>query len=220
MVEANKYQVFPLDPRNSERGDPNLRPSLTEGRKQFVYYAGAGHLPNSLAPKTINRSYTIAAYVNIPVGGAEGVLVAQGGLTAGYSLFLKSGRPTYTYRYFNRQLTTIAGSKPLAVGPVVIRLEFVYDGGGLGKGATAALFVNGMKVGEARIPQTVSVSYSFDETFDTGQDTSTPVGDYDAPFKFTGSIQKIEIDTAPQNLSAGDKKKFDEQSATIEAVKQ
>ena len=220
VVEANKYQVFPLDPRNAERGDPNLRPSLTEGRKQFVYYAGAGHLPNSLAPNTINRSYTITAYVNIPAGGAEGVLVAQGGLTAGYSLFLKSGRPTYTYRYFNRQLTTIAGSKPLAVGPVVIRLEFVYDGGGLGKGATAALFVNGMKVGEARIPQTVSVSYSFDETFDTGQDTSTPVGDYDAPFKFTGSIQKIEIDTAPQNLSAGDKKKFDEQSATIEAVKQ
>jgi arylsulfatase A-like enzyme len=220
VIEGKKYQVFPLDPRTGERADPNLRPNLTEGRKQFVYYAGAGHLLSSLAPNTINRSHTITAYVNIPAGWVEGVLVAQGGLTAGYSLFLKSGRPTYTYRYFNRQLTTIADPKPLPVGPAVIRLEFLYDGEGVGKGATAYLFVNGKKVGEARIPQTVSVSYSFDETFDTGEDTSTPVGNYVAPFKFTGSIQKIEIDTAPQNLSASDKKRLDEQSATIEAVKE
>ncbi|MGH9704473.1 MAG: arylsulfatase [Candidatus Acidiferrales bacterium] len=219
-AEANKYQVFPLDPRSGERADPNLRPSLTQGRKQFVYYSGAGHLLSSLAPNTLNRSYTITAYVTIPTGRAEGVLVAQGGLTDGFTLFMKSGKPIFTYRYFNGKLSSIRGPKALLAGPAVIRLEFVYDGGGIGKGATASLFVNGMKVGEARIPETVAVNYSFDETFDTGQDTGTPVGEYAAPFKFTGSIQRIEIDTAPQNLTANDRKKLEERLAAIEAVKQ
>ena len=88
-----------------------MRPSLTEGRKQFVYYAGAGHLLSSLAPNTLNRSYTITAYVNIPASRAEGVLVAQGGLTDGYTLFMKAGKPTFTYRYFNRQLTSISRTR-------------------------------------------------------------------------------------------------------------
>lgn len=220
VMEGKRYQVFPLDPRNAERGNPNLRPSLTEGRKQFVYYAGAGHLLSSLAPNTLNRSFTITAYVNIPAGGAEGVLVAQGGVTAGYTLFMKAGKPVFTYRYFNRQLTSISSPKALAPGLAVIRLEFVYYGSGIGKGATATLVVNGNKVGAAKIPETVPVSYSFDETFDTGQDTGAPVGDYIAPFKFTGGIQKIEVDTDPQNLSAVDREKLNERAATIEAVKQ
>jgi arylsulfatase len=189
-VEAKRNQVYPLDPR---MGGRQARPAGTH----FSYFAGTGHLYVSLTPAYENHSHTIAAYVDIPAGGADGVLLANGGESGGFSLFLKNGKPTYTYNYFGRRIITIAAAAALPPGPAKIALRFGYDGGGRGKGAEATLLVNDQEVGEARIPETVPMAFSFDDTFDVGEDSASPVGDYLGPFPFTGVIHHIDFDILP-----------------------
>jgi arylsulfatase A-like enzyme len=189
-TEAKRNQVYPLDPR---MGGRQARPAGTH----FSYFAGTGHLYVSLTPAYENHSHTIAAYVDIPAGGADGVLIADGGESGGFSLFLKDGKPTYTYNYFGRRITTIAAPSALPPGPVKILLRFAYDRGGPGKGAMATLLVNDQSVGEARIPETVPMAFSFDDTFDVGEDSASPVGDYQGPFPFTGVIHHIDFDILP-----------------------
>ena len=189
-VEAKRNQVYPLDPR---MGGRQARPTGTH----FSYYAGTGHLYVSLTPAYENHSHTIAAYVDIPSRGADGVLLANGGESGGFSLFLKNGKPTYTYNYFGRRITTIAAAAALPPGPAKIALRFGYDGGGRGKGAEATLLVNDQEVGEGRIPETVPMAFSFDDTFDVGEDSASPVGDYLGPFPFTGVIHHIDFDILP-----------------------
>ena len=135
--------------------------------------------------------------LDVPAGGAEGVLVADGGLSSGYALYVKDGRATYTYNYFRRDVTTIASQDVLAPGPHTIELRFVYDGGGRGKGADVTLTVDGRDAGHARLARTVPTIYSYDETFDVGEDTATPVGPYQSPFAFTGTLRKVELHTEP-----------------------
>src|SRR6185436_13732609 len=113
---------------------------------------------------TRNRTHTFTAYVDIHATGEDGVLVAEGGTASGYSLYIKNGRPSYTYNYFRREVTTITAKEPLPIGKSVIELRFVYDGGGLGKGATIILVVNGKIVDQARLSRTVPRAYSFEET--------------------------------------------------------
>ena len=125
------------------------------------------------------------------------MLVADGGVSAGYALYVKNGRPTYTYNYFRREVTTLAAPDRLPVGRSVIQLHFAYDGGGEGKGATVTLSVNGVKTGEARLAHTVPRVYSYDETFDVGEDSASPVGDYAAPFRFTGTLERLELRSEP-----------------------
>ena len=204
-VEAAKYNVLPLDDRFIERANPSLRPSLIAGRTKFTYFPGAVRIPESSSPYVKNRSHTITAFVEIPEGGADGVLVAAGGTVGGYTLYIKDGRPTYEYNWFTQIRTKVTSSEKLQPGPATIRVEFKYDGGGVGKGGMATLFVNDKKVGEGRIEKTVPGRYSADETFDTGMDTGSPVSaDYESPFAFTGSLKKVEIDIAPANLSSKD----------------
>jgi hypothetical protein len=167
------------------------------GRPFYTFYPGATHLYDALAPGTRNRSHTFTAYVDIGTSGTNGVLVAEGGLAAGYTLYIKDGRPSYAYNYFRREVTTISGKDPLPGGKSVIELRFDYDGGGTGKGANVTLSVNGVKVAEARLAQMVPRAYSFEETFDVGEDTASPVGPYQAPFAFTGTLEKIELRSAP-----------------------
>ncbi len=211
-IEAEKYQVLPLDDRLAERMNPANRPSLVEGRTAFTYFAGARLPDSTAAPSTQNRSHTIAAYLDIPKGGAEGVLVAAGGITGGFSLYVKDGQPVYEYNLVSQQRTTITGEEKLAPGHNVVRVEFLYDGGGLGKGATVSLFVNDKKVGQGRMNVTQWVGkYSGDETFDIGQDSGTPVCEgYSAPYRFTGTIKKVVIDSQPAKLSAADQQKLEE----------
>ena len=204
-VEAEKYQVLPLDDRLSERFNPALRPSLIAGRTVFDYYPGS-RIPDSSAAPTQNRSHTITAYLDVPSGGADGVLVAVGGTVGGFSLYVKDGRPVYEYNLGSLQRTTIKGAGPLKPGPNVVRMEFRYDGGGLGKGATVSLLVNDRNVGEGRINATNWIGkYSADETFDIGEDSGSPVSDdYAAPSRFSGTIRKVVIDVEPANLTAAD----------------
>jgi hypothetical protein len=188
--QARANQVYPLDPRFGGR---QPRP---EG-SHFTYYTGTGHLYLSLTPQYENHSHTITASIDVPEHGANGVLLADGGIGGGFSLFLKDGKPTYTYNYFQQQITTLAASDALPPGPAKIVLKFAYDGGGRGKGAVATLLVNDRAVGEARIPNTAPNAFSFEDTFDVGEDSASPVGDYQSPFPFTGTIHRINLDIAP-----------------------
>ncbi len=188
--EAKRNHVYPLDPRTAGRQE---RPAGSH----FTYYTGTGHLYLSLTPAYENHSHTIAAYVQIPAGGANGVLMADGGESGGFSLFLKDGKPAYTYNYFGHRITTIASGEALPPGPAKIVLHFAYDGGGRGKGAEATLLVNDRAVAQARLPETVPIAFSFDDTFDVGQDSASPVGDYKSPFPFTGVLRHIDFDILP-----------------------
>ncbi len=204
-VEAGKYQVLPLDDRLAERVDPTLRPSLIEGQTKYTYYPGKVCIPENSAAQTKNRSHTITAYVDMPQGGADGVLVAAGGVVGGYTLYIKDGRPTYEYNYITQVRNKVTSSETLPSGQNTIRMEFHYDGGGLGKGGTAALFVNDTKVGECRIEMTCWGRFSADETFDIGEDTGSPVSAaYASPNRFGGTIRKVVIDIQPVNLSDAD----------------
>ncbi|MBS1823484.1 MAG: arylsulfatase [Acidobacteria bacterium] len=186
-TEAKKNHVYPLDPRIAGRQE------RVRG-KHFTYYAKTGHLYLSMTPQYENHSHAITAYVDIPAGGADGVLLADGAEGGGFSLFIKNGRPTYTYNFFQRTITTIAAHDPLPPGPAKIRMQFDYDGGGVGKGALASLYVNDKLVDKARIEHTVPLAFSFEDTFDVGEDSASPVGNYESPFPFTGIIRHVDFD--------------------------
>jgi len=203
-VEAKKYDVLPLDDRFAERGDPRLRPSLIEGRTDFTYYPGATRIPEPSAANTKNASHTITATIEVPQGGADGVLVAEGGAAGGYTLYVKDGKPVYEYNYFAHERYKVAGSETLPPGPARIRLEFKYDGNGFGRGGTASLFVNDRKVCEGRIDKTCPSRFGA-ESFDVGMDAGSPVSEeYRSPFAYAGTLRKVEIHLAPAALSASD----------------
>src|SRR5262249_4116375 len=208
-IEATKYNVLPLDDRFIERADPAMRPSLIAGRTKFTYFPGVRRVPESSSPNVKNKSHTITVDVEIPKGGADGVLVAAGGNVGGYALFVKDGKLRYEYNYFTVERSKIASKDGVTPGKHTVRFEFKYDGGGVGKGGTGTLFVDDNEVAKGRIDKTILGRFSADETFDTGEDTGSPVSDtYKSPFRFGGKIKKIEIDLAPEKLGAADLKKL------------
>jgi arylsulfatase len=198
-AEAAKYNVLPLDDRAIERADPTIRPSLTRGRTRFTYYAGMKRIPEGSAPPTRNRDFSVTADVAIPSGGAEGVLGTMGGRFGGWGLSLLDSVPRFDYRASNvpKHRYRIAGKDKLAPGKHTIRFDFKYDGGGVGKGATGILSVDGQEVARGRMEVTVDFRFSLDECFDVGEDTGTPVADDYAdrmPFRFTGTLRRLVID--------------------------
>jgi arylsulfatase len=199
MREAIKYNVLPLDDRKLERLKAALvgRPDLMAGRMSLTVYDGMTGMSENVFINTKNRSHTITAEVNIPRGGAKGVILAQAGRFGGWSLYLKDGKPTYTYNFLGLKRFTIAAKQSVPVGKATIRYEFAYDGGGIGKGGMGTLFVNGTKVAEGRIEHTQGIIFSIEEGTDVGQDGETPVVEnygIPAPYKFTGKINKVTID--------------------------
>ena len=190
--EGKKFGVFPLDDRLAGRLDVKLRPSWTSGRNQFVFYEGMTGLPEGTAPNVKNKSHSISADVIIPNNGAEGVLLATGGGTGGYVLYVQDNKLTYEYDWFGYDRYTVT-STDLPTGKVNLRMDFKYDGGGAGKGGLVTLFVNGNKAGEGRIEKTIPGRFSLD-TMDVGMDQNAPVGnDYQPPFKFSGTIEKVTL---------------------------
>jgi arylsulfatase A-like enzyme len=199
MKEAAKYKVLPIDDRSLERLNPTLvgRPDLMAGRTSLTVYEGMIGMSENVFINTKNRSHTITAEVTIPQGGGNGAILCQAGRFGGWSLYLKDGKPTYTYNYLGLQRFTVAGATALPAGKATIRYEFVYDGGGLGKGGMGTILINGEKVAEGRIDQTQPMAFSGDEGADVGEDGETPVvEDYGIapPYKFTGTIAKVTID--------------------------
>jgi hypothetical protein len=124
-----------------------------------------------------NKSHAVTAQLVVPGGGTHGVIVAQGGAFGGWSLYTSDGRPAYCYNLFGLQRFKVYGEQPLPAGEHQVRMEFAYDGGGLGKGGTVSLYVDGAKVGEGRVEGTVPMLFSADETTDVGSDSATPVSD-------------------------------------------
>jgi arylsulfatase len=214
--EAEKYNVLPIDNSRIERLDVSLRPSLTRGREQFTYFPGLVRIPEGAAPDLKNKSYQIKAEVEIPKGGAEGVLITHGGRFSGWGLYLLEGRPVFHYNLADVARYSVAGRDALTPGKHTLLFDFKYDGGGLGKGGTGTLRVDGKAVATGRIDRTLAFRLSLDETLDCGEDTGTAVsGDYHVPFKFTGTLKKVVIDLTPEKLAAEDEQKLKEGEAAI-----
>lgn len=205
-AEAKKYNVYPLDSSFAERGDVRLRPSLTRGRSEFTYYPGMIRIPEGSAPDFKNKSWTVAAEITVPESGASGVLATIGGRFGGWGLLLQDSKPEFVYAFSNQpeHKFRIASSQPIPAGNHLVRAAFRYDGGGYGKGATGVLFVDEKEVAKARIPRSIGIRFSLDETFDVGEDTGTPViEDYveKMPFRFTGTLKKVVVVLEPEKLT-------------------
>jgi len=197
LDEARKYNVLPLDDRRIERFDPVTagRPTLVHGNSA-TYPGSMGRLTENSVPNVKNKSHAVTAEVTVGDDRANGVIMAQGGAFSGWSLYLKEGRPVYCYNLLGLRRTKVEGDTPVPAGTHQVRMEFAYDGGGLAKGGTASLFVDGGKVGEGRLEATVPLVFSGDETADIGRDTASPVSDdYQGPTSvFTGTVAWVRID--------------------------
>jgi arylsulfatase A-like enzyme len=196
LDEARTYNVLPLDDRRLERFNSDLagRPTLVKGNSQILF-GGMGRLTENTVLNIKNKSHAVTAEVVIPDGGAQGVIIAQGGAFAGWSLYANKGRPTYCYNLLGLQRFKIEGDSAIPSGEHQVRMEFAYDGGGLAKGGTVTLYVDGDKVGEGRVEGTIPMVFSADETMDVGRDTASPVSDdYDGESSvFTGTVNWVQI---------------------------
>jgi arylsulfatase A-like enzyme len=201
IKEAIKYRVLPIDDRVADRINAATagRPDLMAGRTSLTLSAGMNSMSENVFINIKNRSLSITADVEIPDGGANGVIVAQGGRFGGWSLYLKDGKPVYCYNFLGLQEFKVAATQAVAPGKATIRMNFDYDGGGLAKGGTASILVNGMNVASGRIERTQPMIFSADETAAVGVDDATPVtNDYkERDNAFTGKILKVVIDVKP-----------------------
>ena len=197
LDEARKYNVLPLDDRRIERFNADLagRPTLVKGNSQILF-GGMGRLTENTVLNIKNKSHAVTAELVVPDEAAQGVIISQGGAFAGWSLYLKGGKPTYCYNLLGLQRFKIEGDSAIPSGEHQVRMEFAYDGGGLGKGGTVTLYVDGDKVGEGRVEGTIPMVFSADETMDVGRDTASPVSDdYSGEQSvFTGEVKWVQID--------------------------
>lgn len=174
------------------------------GRTSLTVHQGMTGMLENVFINVKNRSFTLTADVEVPSGGASGVLLAQSGRFGGWSLYMKDGQPMFTYNWLGLRQETVAGAEAVAEGKATIRFDFAYDGGGIAKGGTGTLFVNGKNVGTGRIEKTQPATFSGDEGTDVGEDEGTAVADaYEVPFKFNGKIARITIES--KEAKAGEK---------------
>ncbi len=197
LIEAAKYNVLPLDDRRVERFNADIagRPQLVSGNSQILF-GGMGRLSENSLIVLKNKSHAITAEIVVPQSGANGTIVAQGGAFGGWSIYAKDGRPAYCYNLFGVRQFKVYGPDAIPAGEHQVRVEFAYDGGGLGKGGTASLYLDGQKVGEGRVDATVPMVFSADETADVGNDTGTPVTDdlIEGHTRFNGRVKWVQID--------------------------
>ncbi|MCB9724384.1 MAG: arylsulfatase [Spirochaetaceae bacterium] len=194
-AEAGRNQVLPISGRPA--GESPV-PALGAGRHEAVYHAGAVGLHESAVPDLKNVDHRIVADVVVPDRGARGVVATQGGVVAGWALYVTDdGRPAYVYNLFGKTWTTIEGEAPLAPGPAHIELRFDYEGPGWGRGADLRLRVDGKEVARGNLERSVPVFFSIDETFDVGVDTGSPAGHYPPGFPFEGRIERVVLRASP-----------------------
>ncbi|QDY70459.1 arylsulfatase [Qingshengfaniella alkalisoli] len=199
MEEARKHHVLPIDDRVVERVNPALagRPDVMAGRTSLTLYPGMDGMLENTFINVKNASLSITADVDIPEGGADGVILAQGGRFGGWSLYMDEGRPVYAYNWLGLERFSVEAPDPLPAGETQIVLDFAYDGDGLGKGGLATLFVNGDAVASGRIGKTQPLVFSADETADVGLDNQTPVvegiGIGRDDTRFTGTISSVVV---------------------------
>jgi arylsulfatase len=220
-AEAQKYQVLPLDAATFTRL-VQPRPGLAAGRNMFTYSGEMTGTPNGDAPGLLGASYNFKAEVEIPPGGAEGMIVTQGGRFAGYGFYLLKGKPVFTWNLFNLKRVKWQAPEALSPGKHTLEFDFKYDGlgpatlafnntSGLGRSGTGVLKVDGKAVAEQKMERTIPLTLQWDETFDVGADTDTGVDDrdYQVPFKFTGKLNKLTLRIDRPKLTPEDIKKLE-----------
>jgi len=218
--EFAKYQVLPLDGTAAARFI-TPRPSLAAGRNIFNYSGSTVSIPAGNQPGLLNTSYTITADINVPEGGANGVIVGEGGRFFGWALYLLESKPVYTYNLLDLKRTRLAGTEALTPGKHTLEYDFKYDGlgagtlaynntSGVGKGGTGTLKVDGKVVSTQTLEATLPLVKPLDDTFNIGSSGNAPVNDadYKVPFPFTGTVNKVTIAVDPPVLSPADIKKL------------
>ncbi len=197
IIEATKYNVLPIDDRGAERLEPGLagRPTLIRGTSQ-QFFAGMGRLSENSVVSIKNKSFSVTAEVEVPEGGAEGVLIAQGGRFGGWAVYVKDGKATFAYNVLGIHEFVTTADTPVPAGKHQVRMEFAYDGGGLAKGGDVTLYYDGDHVGSGRVAMTQAMVFSADETTDIGYESGTTVSqDYTTHTShFTGKIHWVQID--------------------------
>jgi arylsulfatase len=197
LIEAVKHNVLPLDDRQIERFVPEMagRPTLIKGNRQLLF-AGMGRLSENSVVSIKNKSFAVTVDLEVPTGGANGVMIAQGGRFGGWSLYAKSGNVKFVYNVLGIKSYVIESTSPIPAGKTQVRVEFAYDGGGPGKGGSVTLYCGGKAAGQGRVDQTQGFVFSADETTDIGYESGTSVSpDYDAhTSRFNGKINWVQID--------------------------
>ena len=178
--------------------------------------------PNGDAPSILATSYTFKAVVEIPKGRAEGMLVTQGGRFGGYGLYVREGKPVFVYNFLDINRTRWEGGSALTPGRHTIEFNYKYDGlgfgtlafnneSGIGRGGTGVLKVDGKEVARNGLKRSIPLIMQWDENFDIGADTGTPVAeDYKVPFPFTGKLAQLTLDIDRPKLTPEDKKRLEE----------
>jgi arylsulfatase len=220
-AEAGKYQVLPLDATVATRAVAP-RPSLAAGRTAFTWSGEITGTPNGDAPSILNASFNFKADVDIPEGGAEGMIVTQGGRFGGYGFYVLKNKPIFLYNFLDVERTRWEGTDALSPGKHTVEFDCKYDGlgagtlvfnnvSGIGRGGTGALKVDGKEVANKTMEHTIPLIMQWDENFDIGADTGTPVSeDYQVPFKFTGTLDKLTLKIDRPKLSPADIQKLKE----------
>jgi arylsulfatase len=196
MADAARYNVLPLDDRFAERLDVTLRPSYFFGRKKITFYPGMTRLPEGSGPKLVGVPFTLTAPIEIPKGGAEGVIFALGGDAAGWSLFLWEGKPRFHYNFFGLKRTDLVAKEKLAPGKHTITVAFTPDSPKPGSPAAVSLSIDGKAVAKGRVDEQVPMRCGT-ETMDVGMDCVSPVcPDYEKKglFPFTGTIESVTFE--------------------------
>ncbi|MEZ4412048.1 MAG: arylsulfatase [Gemmatimonadales bacterium] len=214
MQEAAKNHVLPIDDRGVERFDAGLagRPDLMNGRTELTVYPGMHGMMENAFINVKNRSHDITAELVVPPGGADGVILAQGGRFGGWSLYVKNNRPVYAYNYLGLEMFKVSSPTPLPSGTVTLKYVFVYDGGDPGSGGVERILVNGREVAQGRIGHTQASVFSSDDGADVGLDEGTPVSpDYPAwDNGYAGAIVRVTIKTQELELTPEQKKRLEE----------
>jgi hypothetical protein len=220
MKEAKKYQVLPLDDSVVTRLI-TPKPSITAGRNVFTWTRPLTGTPNGDAPSLLNTSYSFKAEVEVPQGGAQGMLITQGGRFGGYGFYVLKGKPVFLWNLVDLKRIRWESQEALSPGKHVLEFDFKYDGlgmgtlafgdpSGIGRGGTGVLKVDGKEVATQKMEHTLPFILQWDESLDIGSDTLTGVNDadYQTPFKFTGKINKITLTVDRPKLSPEDIKKL------------
>jgi hypothetical protein len=221
MEQARKYQVLPLDNSLASRM-VTARPSVVAGRKEFSYSGELIGIPLGDAPGMIATSYTITADVEVPDDGGDGVLATQGGRFGGWGFYLLKGKPVFTWNLLDLKRVRWVASEPLAAGKHTVEFDFKYSGlgfatlafnnrSGLAHSGTGVLKIDGKEVAKEVMPLTIPITLQWDESFDVGADSGTPVDDddYQVPFKLTGKLNKLAIKLDPPKLTPEDVKRLE-----------
>ncbi len=224
LAEAVKHQVLPLDSSVAPRMIAP-RPNLTAGRTKFLYTRPLTGIPQGDSPQILNSSYKLTADIEVPDGGGEGMLLTSGGRFAGYGFYLLKGKPVFLWNLVDLRRIRWEAPEPLTPGKHRIEFAFKYDGlgpgtlafesmSGIGRGGTGVLSVDGREVARQTMERTLPLMLQWDETFDIGSDTGTPVddGDYQIPFAFTGKLEKLTLELDRPQLSPADIQRLQQES--------